>query len=320
MEIKNKKIIILGSGPAGCTAAIYAARENLNPILITGIEKGGQLTTTEKIENWPGGKKNLTGTKLMDNMLKHVKRFIGKKNIIIDNINKVNFKKKPFQLTGDNTIYQCESLIIATGASAKYLNIELENKFKGRGISVCATCDGFFYKNKKIAIIGGGNTAVEEAIFLSNIVSEVNIIHRKDKFSAEKILINRLEEKLKNKKIILHKNYLVKKILEKNNNIHGLILKSSKNNKEKKILVEGIFIAIGRKPNTEIFSKYLKLKNGYIKIEHEKKNKNTQTSIPGIFAAGDVMDSKYRQAITAAATGCMAAIDAKEYLESIHKI
>lgn len=314
-KIKYKKIIVLGSGPAGCTAAIYAARENLNPILITGTEPGGQLTTTEKIENWPGGNKNLTGTKLMNNMLKHVEKFIGKKNIIIDHIYKVNFINKPFQLIGNNTIYKCDSLIIATGASAKYLNIESENKFIGKGISVCATCDGFFYKNKKIAIIGGGNTAIEEAIYLSNIASKIYIIHRKDHFRAEKILIKRLEEKSKKKKIILLKNYFIKKFLEKNNNLIGIKIKSLKKNKEKKILVEGVFIAIGRKPNTDIFSKYLKLENGYIKINSKTKDKKTQTSIPGIFAAGDVIDSKYRQAITAAATGCMAAIDAKEYLE-----
>lgn len=314
-KINHKKIIIIGSGPAGCTAAIYAARENLNPILITGIELGGQLTTTQKIENWPGGINNLTGTKLMDNMMKHVENFIGKKNILIDHINKVNFKKKPFQLIGDNTIYECDALIIATGASSKYLNIESEEKFKGKGISVCATCDGFFYKNKKIAIVGGGNTAIEEAIYLSNIASEVHIIHRKNYFSAEKILIKRLEEKSKKKKITIHKNYLVRKILENNNNLKGIQIKSIKKNKEKKILVEGVFIAIGRIPNTKIFSKYLKLDNGYIKVKCTKKDKQTQTSIPGIFAAGDIMDSKYRQAITAAATGCMAAIDAKEYLE-----
>lgn len=313
----HRKLIILGSGPAGYTAALYSARANLNPILITGLELGGPLTTTEQIENWPGDPNQLTGKKLMDRMKKHVEKFLDKKNILNDNIYEVDFKKKPFILIGDERKYTCDSLIIATGASAKYLNLKSEKKFLGKGVSICATCDGFFYSNKKVAVIGGGNNALEEAIYLSNISSEVHIIHRREKFRAEKILIEKVKQKIKEKKIFLHINYKVIKILGNDQEINGIYLQSTKNNKKKKLPINGVFIAIGRIPNTKIFSKYLKLKNKYIQVNLNSKYNMTQTSIKGIFAAGDATDSIYRQAITAAGSGCMAAIDAKNYLENL---
>lgn len=316
MQKNSKKIIILGSGPAGYTATIYAARANLNPVIITGNEQGGQLTSTTLIENWPGESSKITGIELMQKMLKHVQQLITKNNIINDNINKVIFNKKPFKLIGDKNEYKCDSLIIATGASPKYLNIESEKKYIGLGVSVCATCDGFFYKNKKVAVIGGGNTAIEESIYLSNIASEVHIVHRNNIFKADAILIKRMEKKIKNKKIFLHKNYLVHKILGDNNGVTGLQLKSNSTREIKKLLISGIFIAIGRIPNTDIFSNQLKLNNGYINIIKNNDN-STQTSVKGIFAAGDVIDPIYKQAITAAASGCMAAIDAKKYLEKL---
>ncbi|WMC19651.1 MAG: thioredoxin-disulfide reductase [Enterobacteriaceae bacterium PC38] len=314
---KHSKLLIIGSGPAGYTAAIYGARANLKPLLITGLNKGGQLITTNLIENWPGDFKNITGYNLMDRMYKHAKKF--ETEIIFDYIKKTNFKKTPFLLIGEKNTYTCNSLIIATGASAKYLKIPSVEFYKGKGISTCATCDGFIYKNKKVAVIGGGNNAIEETLYLSNIANEVHLIHRRNKFKAEKILINRLIEKIKKKKIFIHTNYIVEKINGNGKIVTSIDIKKfnhNNNNNIKNILINGIFFAIGQKPNTEIFNGQLKLKNGFIKVKNKEYNK-TQTNINGIFAAGDVIDKFYRQAITSAASGCMAALDAEHYLENI---
>ncbi|XZR53277.1 MAG: thioredoxin-disulfide reductase [Enterobacteriaceae bacterium] len=312
---KYSKLLIMGSGPAGYTAAIYSARANLKPLLITGLEQGGQLTTTDLIENWPGDFKNVTGQILMNRMRKHAEKF--KTNIIFDFIKKTNFKKKPYVLIGENNIYTCDSLIIATGATAKYLDIPSVFLYKGKGVSTCATCDGFIYKNKKVAVIGGGNNAIEETLYLSNIAKEVHLIHRKKTFKAEKILIKRLIKKIKNKNIFIYTNYIVEKINGDKKIVTSITIKNISNKIDiKNILIDGIFIAIGYKPNTEIFDNQLKLKNGFISVKNEEFNR-TQTSINGIFAAGDVMDKVYRQAITASASGCMAALDAERYLENI---
>ncbi|BFI91033.1 thioredoxin-disulfide reductase [Enterobacterales bacterium endosymbiont of Anomoneura mori] len=314
LKTKHNKLIIIGSGPAGYTAAIYSARANLKPLLITGLEIGGQLTTTEKIENWPGNKNNLTGKKLMERMKKHAEKF--NTNIIFDYIKDTNLKNNPFILFGEYYKYSCDSLIIATGATAKYLNIPSETNFKGKGVSTCATCDGFIYKNKTVVVVGGGNTAIEETLYLSNIAKKVYLIHRSEKFKAEKILINRLKEKQKKKNIFIYTNYIVEEIYGNKTGVTGIIIKNIKNKILKNFLVDGIFIAIGHKPNTDIFKNQLNLINGFIKVKNTEFNK-TQTNISGIFAAGDVMDQYYRQAITSAATGCMAAIDAEKYLENI---
>ncbi|WMC19058.1 MAG: thioredoxin-disulfide reductase [Enterobacteriaceae bacterium PSpicST1] len=314
---KHSKLLIIGSGPAGYTAAIYGARANLKPLLITGLEKGGQLIKTDTIENWPGEIKKITGQILMNRMNKHAKKF--DTNIIFDFIKSTNFKKKPFFLVGEKNTYTCDSLIIATGATAKYLEIESENFYKGRGVSTCAICDGFIYKNKKVAVIGGGNNAIEETLYLSNIAKEVHLIHRNKKFKAEKILINRLKNKIKkkNKNIFIHTNYIVKKINGNKKVVTDINIENVINlNYKKNILIDGIFIAIGYKPNTDIFNGQLNLINGFIKVKNKEFNR-TQTNINGIFAAGDVMDNVYRQAITSAATGCMAALDAERYLEKI---
>ncbi|MGP1958246.1 MAG: thioredoxin-disulfide reductase [Arsenophonus sp.] len=316
-KINNSKIIILGSGPAGHTATIYAARANLNPILITGFQPGGQLTTTNEIENWPGDHIELMGTVLMERMLQHTKKFITEENIINDQIYTVDLHKRPFQLIGDNGIYSCDALIIATGASARYLGLPSEELFKGRGVSTCATCDGFFYRKKKVAVIGGGNTAIEEALYLSNIASEVHIIHRREIFRAEKILIQRMMKKVKTGNIILHTNFILNEVLGDNNGVTKINLRSSKNNNTESLSVAGVFIAIGHTPNTSIFTDQLVLKNGYIQVKFGTKGNATETSVKGVFAAGDVIDHVYRQAITSAGTGCMAAIDAERYLEAI---
>lgn len=321
MKIKNKfkcKLIILGSGPAGYTAAIYAARANLNPVLITGLEKGGQLMNTNEVENWPG-KIKISGYDLMQLMDKHAINFNTK--MIEDHISEVQLKQKPFLLIGEKNEYSCDALIIATGSSARTLDIE--NTFHGKGISYCATCDGYFYLNKKIAVVGGGNSALEEALYLSNIASEVNLIHRKNNFKADKILIDRVLKKVKLGKIILHKNYIIKKI-EGNNDtgLNNIIINNVINQKIKEIEITGLFVAIGHTPNTNIFKNEIFLdKNGYIKTKNIiLKGFTTMTNIPGIFVAGDVMDSIYRQAITSAATGCMAALDAEQYLNNINNI
>ncbi|MEQ5225415.1 thioredoxin-disulfide reductase [Proteus cibi] len=313
--IKHSKLIILGSGPAGYTAAVYAARANLEPVLITGVEKGGQLTTTTEVENWPGDPEGLTGPGLMDRMFQHAEKF--NTEIISDHINKVDLKNRPFRLFGDEQEYTCDALIIATGASARYIGLPSEESFKGRGVSACATCDGFFYRNQKVAVVGGGNTAVEEALYLANIASEVHLIHRRDSFRSEKILINRLMDKVNNGNIILHTDRTLDEVLGDDMGVTKVRLKDTKSDKTEELDVMGVFIAIGHSPNTAIFDGQLELDNGYIKVQSGTQGNATQTSIEGVFAAGDVMDHIYRQAITSAGTGCMAALDAERYLDAL---
>ncbi|PHM48452.1 thioredoxin-disulfide reductase [Xenorhabdus miraniensis] len=312
---KHSKLIILGSGPAGYTAAVYAARANLNPVLITGIEKGGQLTTTTEVENWPGDPEGLTGPGLMERMFQHAEKF--QTEIISDHIQKVDFSNRPFRLYGDDQEYTCDALIIATGASARYLGLPSEENFKGRGVSACATCDGFFYRKQKVAVVGGGNTAVEEALYLANIASEVHLIHRRDSFRSEKILIDRLMEKVKNGNIILHTDRTLDEVLGDDMGVTGIRIRDTKSDNTEELDVTGVFIAIGHSPNTGIFDGQLNLENGYIKVQSGLHGNATQTSIPGIFAAGDVMDHVYRQAITSAGTGCMAALDAERFLDGL---
>ncbi|MBU2898222.1 thioredoxin-disulfide reductase [Vibrio hepatarius] len=314
-EIKHSKLLILGSGPAGYTAAVYAARANLQPVLVTGMQQGGQLTTTTDVENWPGDPEGLTGPALMERMKEHAERF--ETQIIFDHINHVDFSKRPFILKGDSNEYSCDALIISTGASAKYLGLESEEAFKGRGVSACATCDGFFYKNQKVAVVGGGNTAVEEALYLSNIASEVHLIHRRDSFRAEKILVRRLMEKVESGNIILHTDKVLEEIVGDDMGVTGVRIKDTKTNEVEGLDVMGAFIAIGHQPNTGIFEGQLDMKDGYIIVQSGLNGNATQTSIPGIFAAGDVMDHTYRQAITSAGTGCMAALDAERYLDTL---
>lgn len=313
---KHSKLLILGSGPAGYTAAVYAARANLNPVLITGLEKGGQLTTTTEVENWPGDPDDLTGPLLMERMHAHAVKF--DTEIIVDHISTVDLENRPFRLSGDNGEYTCDALIIATGASARYLGLPSEEAFKGRGVSACATCDGFFYRNQKVAVIGGGNTAVEEALYLSNIASEVHLIHRRDSFRAEKILINRLLDKVASGNIVLHTHRVLDEVLGDQMGVNALRLRSVEEEGAEEILeVSGLFVAIGHSPNTAIFNDQLALNNGYIEVQSGIHGNATQTSIEGVFAAGDVMDHIYRQAITSAGTGCMAALDAERYLDAL---
>lgn len=315
---KHSKLLILGSGPAGYTAAVYAARANLNPVLITGLEKGGQLTTTTDVENWPGDANELTGPLLMERMHEHAVKF--NTEIIFDHIHSVDLQNRPFRLTGDEGEYTADALIIATGASARYLGLPSEDEFKGRGVSACATCDGFFYRNQKVAVIGGGNTAVEEALYLANIAAEVHLIHRRDSFRAEKILIDRLMEKVKNGNIVLHTDRTLDEVLGDQMGVSSLRLRSTHDETQTETLdVAGLFVAIGHSPNTGIFNGQLELENGYIKVQSGIQGNATQTSIPGVFAAGDVMDHIYRQAITSAGTGCMAALDAERYLDGLVK-
>lgn len=317
--IKHSKLLILGSGPAGYTAAVYAARANLHPVLITGMEQGGQLTTTTEIENWPGDAGDLTGPQLMARMHEHASKFASE--IIFDHINKVDLQNRPFRLTGDNGEYTCDALIIATGASARYLGLPSEEAFKGRGVSACATCDGFFYRNQQVAVIGGGNTAVEEALYLSNIAAEVHLIHRRDTFRAEKILIKRLMDKVENGNIILHTHRVLEEVVGDETGVNGLRLRDTQHADNIEFLpVSGVFIAIGHSPNTAIFAGQLALENGYIKVQSGSHGNATQTSIAGVFAAGDVMDHIYRQAITSAGSGCMAALDAERYLDGLSDI
>ncbi|NDL00775.1 thioredoxin-disulfide reductase [Photorhabdus bodei] len=312
---KHHKLIILGSGPAGYTAAVYAARANLNPVLITGVEKGGQLTTTTEVENWPGDPEDLTGPGLMERMHQHAEKF--QTEIISDHIQKVDLQNRPLRLYGDEQEYTCDALIIATGASARYLGLPSEEAFKGRGISACATCDGFFYRNQKVAVIGGGNTAVEEALYLANIAAEVHLIHRRDTFRSEKILISRLMDKVKNGNIILHTDRILDEVLGDDMGVTGVRLRDTQSGATEELAVTGTFIAIGHTPNTAIFEGQLELDNGYIKVQSGLQGNATQTSIPGVFAAGDVMDHTYRQAITSAGTGCMAALDAERFLDGL---
>ncbi len=313
--VKHSKLLILGSGPAGYTAAVYAARANLNPVLITGVEKGGQLTTTTEVENWPGDPEGLTGPGLMERMHEHATKF--NTEIIFDHINKVDLQNRPFRLTGDSGEYTCDALIIATGASARYIGLPSEEAFKGRGVSACATCDGFFYRNQKVAVVGGGNTAVEEALYLANIASEVHIIHRRDSFRAEKILVDRLNDKVASGNIVLHTHKTLNEVVGDQMGVTGASLLDVRTDEKSQVDVAGVFIAIGHSPNTGIFEGQLELKDGYIKVQSGSHGNATQTSIPGVFAAGDVMDHIYRQAITSAGTGCMAALDAERYLDGL---
>ncbi|ENM5904147.1 thioredoxin-disulfide reductase [Vibrio mimicus] len=313
-NVKHSKLLILGSGPAGYTAAVYAARANLKPVLVTGMQQGGQLTTTTEVENWPGDAEGLTGPGLMDRMKEHAERF--DTEIVFDHINAVDLSSRPFRLTGDSQEYTCDALIISTGASAKYLGLESEEAFKGRGVSACATCDGFFYRNQKVAVVGGGNTAVEEALYLSNIAAEVHLIHRRDSFRSEKILIDRLMDKVANGNIVLHTHRTLDEVLGDEMGVTGVRLKDTQSDQTENLDVMGVFIAIGHQPNSQIFEGQLEMKNGYIVVKSGLEGNATQTSIEGVFAAGDVMDYNYRQAITSAGTGCMAALDAERYLDS----
>ncbi|HHF3023222.1 TPA: thioredoxin-disulfide reductase [Vibrio diabolicus] len=314
-DVKHCKLLILGSGPAGYTAAVYAARANLNPVLVTGMQQGGQLTTTTEVENWPGDAEGLTGPALMDRMKEHAERF--ETEIVFDHINEVELSKRPFRLKGDSGEYTCDALIISTGASAKYLGLESEEAFKGRGVSACATCDGFFYRNQKVAVVGGGNTAVEEALYLSNIASEVHLIHRRDSFRAEKILVKRLMDKVESGNIVLHTDRTLDEVLGDDMGVTGVRIKDVNTGATEDLEVMGAFIAIGHQPNTQIFEGQVDMKDGYIIVKSGLEGNATQTSIEGVFAAGDVMDHNYRQAITSAGTGCMAALDAERFLDSL---
>lgn len=313
-QVTHSKLLILGSGPAGYTAAVYAARANLNPLLITGMQQGGQLTTTTEVENWPGDPEGLTGPALMERMKEHAEKFDTR--ILFDHINEVQLTQRPFRLKGDNGEYTCDALIIATGASAKYLGLPSEEAFKGRGVSACATCDGFFYRNQVVAVIGGGNTAVEEALYLSNIAKEVHLIHRRDKLRSEKILQDKIMDKATNGNIRLHWNHTLEEVLGDASGVTGVRLKSTLTGEENTLDLAGVFIAIGHKPNTDLFQGQLEMKDGYLKIRGGGEGDATCTSIPGVFAAGDVADHVYRQAITSAGAGCMAALDAEKYLDN----
>jgi thioredoxin reductase (NADPH) len=313
-KVKHCRLLILGSGPAGYTAAIYAARANLKPVLITGLEQGGQLMTTTDVDNWPGDVEGLQGPALMERMQKHAERF--KTEIIFDHIHTADLKSRPLRLTGDSGVYTCDALIIATGASAKYLGIPSEERFKGKGVSACATCDGFFYKGQRVAVIGGGNTAVEEALYLSHIASHVTVVHRRDKFKAEAILIDQLMEKTRNGNVTIEWNHEVDEILGDNHGVTGVRIKD-KRGTTKDLPVQGVFIAIGHAPNTRIFEGQLDMAGGYIRTRGGNQGNATATSIPGVFAAGDVQDHVYRQAVTSAGSGCMAALDAERYLQAL---
>ncbi len=313
LPTQHAQVLILGSGPAGYTAAVYAARANLKPLLITGIAQGGQLMTTTEVDNWPADVHGVQGPELMQRFLEHAERF--NTQIVFDHINKVDFSKRPFTLTGDSGVYTCDSLIIATGASAKYLGIDSETAFMGRGVSGCATCDGFFYKEQVCCVVGGGNTAVEEALYLSNIASKVHLIHRRDKFKAEPILVDKLMDKVAAGKIVLQTFQTLEEVLGDNTGVTGVRLKSTKDGSLQDLELKGCFIAIGHSPNTDIFQNQLQMENGYIVTQSGLKGFATMTSVPGVFAAGDVQDHVYRQAITSAGTGCMAALDAQRFLE-----
>ena len=310
----HHKLIILGSGPAGYSAGVYAARANLNPVIITGLQVGGQLTTTTEIDNWTGGKEGLTGGELMDNMKEHAERF--GTQLIYDHIHTADLQNRPFTLTGDNGTYTCDALIIATGATAQYLGLDSETAFMGRGVSACATCDGFFYKNQKVVVIGGGNTAVEEALYLSNIASHVTLIHRRDGLRAEKIMQDQLFEKVKNGNITIEWNSSVTEVVGDEMGVTGVIIQNT-DGTTKQIDAMGMFVAIGHKPNTALFDGQLAMKDGYITVKSGLDGNATATSVDGVFACGDVADHIYRQAITSAGTGCMAALDAEKYLDGL---
>lgn len=313
MTVRHQRLLILGSGPAGYTAAVYAARAALDPVLVTGLEQGGQMTTTTDVDNWPGDDQGVQGPELMERMRRHAERF--GTEIIFDHVGAADLRPGDLTLSGDSGEYTSDALIIATGASAKYLGLPSEEAYKGRGISACATCDGFFYKDKPVAVIGGGNTAVEEALYLSNIASHVTVVHRRDKFRAEKILSNRLIKKTDSGNVSIEWDHVLDEVLGDEEGVTGVRIKSTKENSTKELQVYGIFIAIGHTPNTEIFQGQLDMEGGYIKVKSGTQGFATQTSIPGVFAAGDVADPVYRQAVTSAGSGCMAALDAERYLE-----
>ncbi|ALV57310.1 thioredoxin-disulfide reductase [Burkholderia cenocepacia] len=313
---KHAKVLILGSGPAGYTAAVYAARANLSPVLITGIAQGGQLMTTTDVENWPADAKGVQGPELMARFQEHAERF--NTEIIFDHIHTAKLHEKPIRLIGDSGEYTCDSLIIATGASAQYLGLPSEEAFMGKGVSACATCDGFFYRNQEVAVIGGGNTAVEEALYLTGIAKKVTVIHRRDKFRAEPILIDRLLEKQKEGVVDIKWDHVLDEVTGEESGVTGLRIKNVKTGATEDLQVQGVFVAIGHKPNTDLFQGQLEMKDGYILTKSGLQGNATSTSVPGVFAAGDVQDNVYRQAITSAGTGCMAALDAQRYLESLH--
>lgn len=313
----HHRLIILGSGPAGYTAAVYAARANLNPVVITGMQPGGQLTTTTDVDNWPGDVEGLQGPALMERMQQHAERFQTK--VIFDHINHADLSVRPFKLEGDNENYTCDALIIATGASARYLGLESEKAYQGRGVSACATCDGFFYRNKKVCVIGGGNTAVEEALYLSNLASEVTLIHRRDSLRAEKILQDKLFEKERNGNINIIWDHTLQEVLGDEMKVTGAVILHTKSDETQTLNVDGVFIAIGHTPNTELFKNQLDMNDGYIKIRSGLNGMATATNVPGVFACGDVADHVYRQAVTSAGFGCMAALDAEKYLDETAK-
>lgn len=315
-EVIHHQVIILGSGPAGYSAAVYAARANLKPVIITGMQLGGQLTTTTEVDNWPGDPHGLTGPDLMVRMQQHAERF--GTELVYDHINQVNLSQRPFTLIGNNATYTCDALIIATGATAQYLGLESEQKFMGMGVSACATCDGFFYKDQNIVVIGGGNTAVEEALYLSNIAGHVTLVHRRDKLKSEKILQNQLLEKTKNGNVSIEWNHKVKEVTGDDSGVTGVVIENVLDGSTKTLDVTGMFVAIGHKPNTDIFAGQLEMNNGYIVVKSGIDGNATATSVEGVFAAGDVADHHYRQAITSAGTGCMAALDVEKYLDALN--
>jgi thioredoxin reductase (NADPH) len=315
MSTKHAHLLILGSGPAGYSAAVYAARANLNPVLITGIAQGGQLMTTTEVDNWPADADGVQGPELMARFQKHAERF--NTEMIFDHIHTTHLTEKPIRLVGDNGEYTCDALIIATGASAKYLGLPSEEAFAGKGVSACATCDGFFYRNQEVAVIGGGNTAVEEALYLANIASKVTLVHRRDKFKAEAILVDKLMERVKEGKVVLETFHTLDEVLGDDMGVTGMRIKDVNTGTTKEIMLKGVFIAIGHKPNTDIFEGQLKMEGGYIVTQMGRDGNATATSVPGVFAAGDVQDHIYRQAVTSAGTGCMAALDAERYLTSL---
>jgi thioredoxin reductase (NADPH) len=312
-DVKHSRFLIIGSGPAGYTAAIYGARANLKPVIITGIEQGGQLTTTTEVENWPGGHAELQGPELMQDMLEHSERFDSE--IVFDHIHTADLSQRPFRLEGDSGVYTSDAIVIATGASAKYLGLPSEEAFKGKGVSACATCDGFFYRGRKVAVIGGGNTAVEEALYLSKIASEVVVVHRRDEFRSEKILQDRLFERAKNGNVTIMWDHTLEEVLGDDSGVTGMRVKNVKTDAETEIDLPGIFIAVGHSPNTGIFEGQLDMNGGYIQIRSGTTGEATATSVPGVFAAGDVADHVYRQAVTSAGFGCMAALDAERWLD-----
>lgn len=313
-QARHCRLLILGSGPAGYTAAIYAARANLSPVLVTGIEQGGQLMTTTDVENWPGGEEGLQGQQLMERMGEHAKRF--NTEIILEQIHKTDLGRRPFRLEGDNTTFTCDALIIATGASAQYLGLPSEEAFKGKGVSACATCDGFFYRDQPVAVIGGGNTAVEEALYLANLCSKVTVVHRRDQLRGEKILQDRLLEKTRGGNVRIEWNHVLDEVLGDDSGVTGVRIKNVRDQGTKELKVQGVFIAIGHKPNTEIFAGQIPMDHGYIKVRGGSDGFATATDVPGVFAAGDVADHVYRQAVTAAGQGCMAALDAERFLDA----